>query len=132
MQEEPSRANSNGSLSERDAGAMQETPISMSGMNEDTVHQLHRSRSDQSLIAHNVVPGTDSEATGLDPQPSVETEDPDGGDPFELLGWLASGEGQDGQLSLEQKADNLVYRESSHTRPRILSLTPQCYLSFRD
>ena len=119
MQGESSRANSNSSLSGRGAGARQETPISALDMNEDAVHDLHRSRSEQSPIAHNVVSGTDSEATRLDPQPSLETEDPDGGSSFELLGRLAGGGASDGQLSLEQEADNLVHRESSHPSPWI-------------
>jgi hypothetical protein len=122
---EPLRSDSTGSLSRTGAVNRRKTPVSSSVVAQNVAQGLHPSRSEPSPTLHTKPPNalsTDSEPNAPESQHAWETEGSDGSSPFELLGQLAGGQAPDGELPLEQEADNLVHCKLSHPSPWILVL----------
>jgi hypothetical protein len=121
----PSSSNSTGSLSVTGDIVRRNTPISASAIAQNAVPGLHPSRSEPSRILHTNPPNIfsmGSEATASETQHAYEAEESEGGNIFELLVQLAGGREPDGELSLEQEADNMVQSKLSLPSPCILVL----------
>ena len=109
-----------------------EEPISAPAVAQNGRQGLHPSRLESGQTLRTEPPNAfsmDSEPATPESQHAWETEESDEGNPFRLLAQLTGERAPDGELSLEQEADNLVHCTLSLLPLWILVLHPEFTLA---